>query len=48
MYELYADKAGLDAHSTSEVMQQMMGAFGGILAARPELFFTSPVRGKGL
>ena len=47
MYEMYSDQAALDAHSTSDVMKQIMGAFGGILAARPELTMMSPVRGKG-
>lgn len=48
MYELYTDQAALDAHSTSDVMKQIMGAFGGILAGRPELTMATPVRGKGL
>jgi quinol monooxygenase YgiN len=48
MYELYTDGDALQAHSTSEVMKQMMNAFGGILAGRPELTMLTPVRGKGL
>ncbi len=47
MYELYADQAAVDAHMGSDAMKQMMNAFGGILAERPELTFMSPVRGKG-
>jgi quinol monooxygenase YgiN len=48
MYELYADNEALQAHSTSDVMKQIMNAFGGILAGRPELTMLTPVRGKGL
>ncbi len=32
MYELYTDGDALQAHSTSDVMKQIMNAFGGILA----------------
>ena len=48
MYELYADSDALAAHSSSDVMKQIMNAFGGILAGRPELTMLTPVRGKGL
>ena len=48
MYELYTDGGALQAHSTSDVMKQIMNAFGGILAGRPELTMLTPVRGKGL
>lgn len=48
MYELYRDAEALQAHSTSDVMKQIMNAFGGILAGRPELTMLTPVRGKGL
>jgi len=48
MYELYADGDALQAHSTSDVMKQIMNAFGDVLAGRPELTMLTPVRGKGL
>ena len=48
MYELYTDGDALQAHSTSDVMKQIMNAFGGILAGRPEMTMLTPVRGKGL
>ena len=48
MYELYVDGDALQAHSTSDVMKQIMNAFGGVLAGRPELTMLTPVRGKGL
>jgi quinol monooxygenase YgiN len=48
MYELYTDGDALQAHSTSDVMKQIMNAFGGILAGRPELTMLTPVSGKGL
>lgn len=47
MYEEYADQAALDAHSTSEAMQQLIGAIGSHLAGRPELTMTTRVGGKG-
>jgi len=48
MYELYTDADAVKAHSTSDVMKQIMNAFGGVLAGRPELTTLTPVRGKGL
>lgn len=48
MYELYTDDAAVKAHSSSDAMKQIMNAFGGILAGRPELTMLTPVRGKGL
>ena len=48
MYELYTDGEALQAHSTSDVMKQILNAFGGSLAGRPELTMLTPVRGKGL
>jgi quinol monooxygenase YgiN len=48
MYELYADGDASQTRSTSDVMKQIMNAFGGILAGRPELTMLTPVRGKGL
>jgi quinol monooxygenase YgiN len=48
MYELYTDQAAFDAHSSSEAMKALGHSLGGLLAGRPELFFTKPVGGKGL
>jgi quinol monooxygenase YgiN len=48
MYELYEDQASLDAHGASEAMKALGGAIGPHLAGRPELFFTTPLGGKGL
>jgi quinol monooxygenase YgiN len=48
MYELYSDQAALDTHGASDAMKALGGALGPVLAGRPELYFTTPVRGKGL
>lgn len=48
MYEEYRDQAALEAHGGSDVMKALGGAIGPFLAGRPELFFCTPVRGKGL
>ena len=48
MYELYADDDALSAHSSSDMMKQIMNTFSGILAGRPELTRLTPVSGKGL
>jgi quinol monooxygenase YgiN len=48
MYELYQDQAALDSHGRSDAMKALGVAIGPHLAGRPELFFTSPVGGKGL
>lgn len=48
MYELYTDGDAVQAHSTSDMMKQIMNAFGGVLAGRPELTTLNAVRGKGL
>jgi quinol monooxygenase YgiN len=48
MYEVYADQASFEAHSSSDTMKSLGGAIGPFLAGRPELTFLSPVRGKGL
>jgi len=48
MYELYTDMDAVQAHNSSDVMKQIMNAFGGILAGRPEINLLTPIRGKGL
>ncbi|MGY6500158.1 MAG: putative quinol monooxygenase [Acidimicrobiales bacterium] len=48
VYELYADDAALDAHSSSDGMKAAIGAFGGFLAGAPEISRLAPVGGKGL
>lgn len=48
MYEVYRDQASFEAHTGSEAMKALGHALGGVLAGRPELFFTTPVGGKGL
>lgn len=47
-YELYTDKDGLDAHSTSEGMKALNPKLKGLLAGRPELIMLTPVAAKGL
>ncbi len=48
MYEEYVDQASLDSHGSSDAMKALGGSIGPFLAGRPELFFTTTVRGKGL
>jgi quinol monooxygenase YgiN len=47
-YELYADQAALEAHSTSEGMSQMISALPGLVAGAPEMHSLTPVRAKGI
>lgn len=47
-FELYRDQEAKDVHGRGERMQAAMGAFGGLLGARPELVFMTPVAAKGL
>ncbi len=47
-FELYRDQAAIDVHGQGERMRAAMGAFGGLLAGRPELTMMSPVGAKGL
>lgn len=47
-FEVYRDQAALDTHGTGEGMRAAMGAFGGLLAGRPEITMMSPVVAKGL
>ncbi len=48
LYEEYEDREAFDAHAGSEVMKSLGASIGPFMAGRPELFFCSPVRGKGL
>jgi quinol monooxygenase YgiN len=47
-YELYADNAALETHSTSEGMSQMISALPGLVAGAPEMHVLAPVRAKGV
>ena len=47
-FELYRDQAAKDIHGKGDRMREAMGAFGGLLAGRPELTLMSPVAAKGL
>ena len=48
VYELYADEEALATHSGSDGMKAAIGAFGALLAGRPELIRVTPVQGKGV
>lgn len=47
-FELYRDDEAKDVHGKGERMQAAMGAFGGLLAGRPELTMMTPIAAKGL
>ena len=47
MYEVYADQAGLDAHSTSDAMKTVGRAIGANMAGALEFTFMTPIGGKG-
>ena len=47
-FELYRDQAAMDVHGKGDAMRTAMGAFGGLLAGRPEITMMSPVAAKGL
>ena len=47
-FELYRDQQAKDVHGRGERMRTAMGAFGGLLAGRPELIMMTPVAAKGL
>ncbi len=47
-FELYRDQAAVDVHGKGEGMRAAMGAFGGLLAGRPEITRMTPVVAKGL
>ena len=45
-FELYRDQAAMDVHGKGDAMRTAMGAFGGLLAGRPEITMMSPVAGS--
>jgi len=47
-FEVYADQAAVDVHGKGDGMRAAMGAFGGLLAGRPEVTRMAPVVAKGL
>ena len=47
-FELYRDQEAKDVHGKGERMRAAMGAFGGLLAGRPEITMMTPVAAKGL
>jgi quinol monooxygenase YgiN len=47
-FELYSDKAALDAHSTSEAMKAIFPKLAGLVAGMPDIRAVEPVRAKGL
>ena len=42
------DEAAKEVHGKGDRMKAAMGAFGGLLGARPEIVFMTPVAAKGL
>lgn len=47
-FELYRDDEAKEVHGKGEKMRAAMGAFGGLLAGRPELTMMTPIAAKGL
>ena len=47
-FELYRDGEALAIHGKGDGMKEAMGAFGGLLAGRPEITLMNPVAAKGL
>ena len=47
-FEVYRDGDALGVHGKGERMRAAMGAFGGLMAGRPEVTVMSPVGAKGL
>lgn len=47
-FELYQDQGAVDVHGKGDGMRAAMGAFGGLLAGRPEITRMTPVAAKGL
>lgn len=47
MYEEYDDRNSFTAHGESDVMKALGASIGPFMAGRPELFFCTPVGGKG-
>jgi quinol monooxygenase YgiN len=48
VYELYADQASFEAHSSSDTMKGLGRSLGPMLAGLPELTMLTPVGGKGV
>ena len=47
-FELYRDDEAKAVHGKGEGMRAAMGAFAGLLAARPEIITMTPIAAKGL
>jgi quinol monooxygenase YgiN len=47
-FELYRDEEAKQVHGKGEAMRAAMGAFAGLLGARPEIITMTPVAAKGL
>lgn len=47
-FEVYRDDEAVAAHGKGDGMRSAMGAFGGLLAGRPEITRLRPVAAKGL
>lgn len=47
-FELYRDQEAKDVHGKGDAMRAAMGAFGGLLAGRPEITMMTPVVAKGI
>lgn len=47
-FEIYRDDEALAVHGKGDRMRAAMGAFAGLLAARPEVINMTPVVAKGL
>ena len=47
-FEIYRDTAAFEVHGKGEGMRAAMGAFGGLLAGRPEITMMTPLAAKGL
>jgi quinol monooxygenase YgiN len=47
-FELYRDTDAKAAHGKGDRMRAAMGAFGGLLAGRPEVTTMTPIAAKGL
>lgn len=48
VYELYADRAALDAHRTSDSMKALLGDLAPYLGGAPDIRILEPLGGKGL
>ena len=47
-FELYRDDEAKAVHGEGDAMRGAMGAFGGLLGARPEIITMTPIAAKGL